>query len=179
MKKLIIVLLVLACAVVLLYTSSCSDKTNETSNEELISYNFQIRPIFSDKCFPCHGPDANKRQAGLRLDIAKVAFDALKEHPGAHALVPFKPDSSQVYLRISSDDTSMMMPPPSSNRKLSQQEIAIIKKWISQGAVYEPHWAFVPPVKPSLPEVKNKSWAKNEIDYFILQKLEKKGLIPN
>jgi hypothetical protein len=172
-------LLMIAAGFGLLLVIEACNPFNRENKDEKISYNFDIRPILADKCFPCHGPDANKRQAGLRLDIAKVAFDALKEHPGAHALVPFKPDSSQVYLRISSDDTSMMMPPPSSNRKLSQQEIAIIKKWISQGAVYEPHWAFVPPVKPSLPEVKNKSWAKNEIDYFILQKLEKKGLSPN
>ena len=147
--------------------------------ENKVSYNFDIRPILSDKCYPCHGPDANKRQAGLRLDIAKVAYDVLKEHPRAHALVPFKPDSSQVYLRISSDDTSMMMPPPVSNLKLNPNEIALIKKWIEQGAPYEPHWAFVPPVKPAIPEVKEKDWAKNEIDYFILQKLEKKGLKPN
>jgi hypothetical protein len=73
----------------------------------------------------------------------------------------------------------MMMPPPASNLKLNPNEIALIKKWIEQGAPYEPHWAFVPPVKPATPEVKEKDWAKNEIDYFILQKLEKKGLKPN
>jgi len=150
-----------------------------TETSEKVSYNFDIRPILSDKCYSCHGPDANKRQAGLRLDIAKSAYDALKEHPGAHAIVPFQPDSSQVYLRISSDDTSMMMPPASSNLRLTPQEIAIIQKWIKQGAVYEPHWAFVPPVKSALPEIKNKDWVKNEIDYFILQKLERKELKPN
>ncbi len=150
-----------------------------TETSEKVSYNFDIRPILSDKCYSCHGPDANKRQAGLRLDIAKSAYDALKEHPGAHAIVPFHPDSSQVYLRISSDDTSVMMPPSASNLRLTPQEIVLIQKWIKQGAVYEPHWAFGPPVKPALPEIKNKDWVKNEIDYFILQKLERKDLKPN
>jgi len=162
----------------LMIIEACNSSARDNSREK-ISYNFDIRPILADKCFSCHGPDANKRQAGLRLDIAKEAYDALKEHPGAHAIVPFKPDSSQVYLRISSVDTSMMMPPPVSNLKLTAQEIELIKKWISQGAAYERHWAFTPPVKPALPDVQNKEWTKNEIDYFILQKLEKKGLKPN
>ncbi|HYJ38891.1 MAG TPA: PSD1 and planctomycete cytochrome C domain-containing protein [Chitinophagaceae bacterium] len=157
---------------------ACNPFTRKESGEK-ISYNFDIRPILSDKCFSCHGPDANKRQAGLRLDIAQSAYAALKEHPGAHALMPGKPDSSQVYLRISSEDTSMMMPPPSSNLRLTAQEIALIKKWIEQGAEYEPHWAFVPPKKTSLPEVKKKQWPKNEIDFFILQQLERKDLTPN
>ena len=161
-----------------LIIEACNTSTRENSSEK-ISYNFDIRPILSDKCFSCHGPDANKRQAGLRLDIAKSAYDALKEHPGAHAIIPFQPDSSQVYLRISSDDTSMLMPPPVSNLKLTPQEIELIRKWIKQGAVYEPHWAFIPPVKPVIPEVKNKKWPKNEIDYFILQKIENKNLEPN
>jgi hypothetical protein len=157
---------------------ACNPFTRNTSGEK-ISYNFDVRPILSDKCFSCHGPDANKRQAGLRLDIAQSAYEALKEHPGAHAIVPYKPDSSQVYLRISSEDTSMMMPPASSNLRLTEEEIALIKKWIDQGAVYEPHWAFIAPRKPAVPEVKNNEWAKNEIDLFILQKLEGKKLSPN
>ena len=162
----------------LVVIEACNPFARNTAGEK-ISYNFDIRPILSDKCFSCHGPDANKREAGLRLDIAQNAYDALKEHPGAHAIVPFKPDSSQVYLRISSEDTSMMMPPAASNLRLTQQEIELIRKWIEQGAVYEPHWAFIPPTKPAVPEVKKSKWAKNEIDLFILQKLEAKGLKPN
>ena len=148
-------------------------------SEERVSYNFDIRPILSDKCFVCHGPDGNKRQAGLRLDLEASAYAALKENPGAHAIVPGFPDSSQMYLRISSDDSSLMMPPPESNLALSKQEIALIKKWIQQGAKYEKHWAFIPPVKPAIPENKQKDWAKNEIDHFILKKLEQKNLKPN
>ncbi|GAB2568762.1 PSD1 and planctomycete cytochrome C domain-containing protein [Spirosoma areae] len=144
-----------------------------------ISYNFDIRPILSDKCLACHGPDASKREAGLRLDRAESAYKTLKEHPSAHALVPGNPDLSQVFLRITSSDTSVRMPPPASNLKLTAREIKLIETWIKQGAVYEKHWAFVPPKKPALPLVTLTDWPKNAIDYFILQKQEQAGLTPN
>src|ERR1051326_4298365 len=115
MKKLLIISIFFTGAVLCLYNSSCSHKDNVQNNDELISYNFQIRPIFSDKCFKCHGPDANKREAGLRLDIESEAYKALKEHPRAHAIVPGKPDISELFVRISAKDTSIQMPPPSSN----------------------------------------------------------------
>src|SRR5690606_24416843 len=83
------------------------------------------------------------------------------------------------FLRISTTDTALMMPPPSSNLKLSQHEIDLIEKWIKQGAKYEKHWAFVAPVKPALPKVEQKEWPRNEIDHFILQKMEQKGMSPN
>ncbi|MEO6497479.1 MAG: PSD1 and planctomycete cytochrome C domain-containing protein [Mucilaginibacter sp.] len=144
-----------------------------------VSYNFDIRPILSDKCYACHGPDANKREAGLRLDKADEAYKALKENPGAHALVAGKPELSEVFLRISTKDSSQMMPPPNSNLKLLPHEIDLIEKWIKQGAKYEKHWSFVAPKTPAIPVVENKEWPKNEIDYFILQKQEQKGLEPN
>ncbi len=144
-----------------------------------VSYNFDIRPILSDKCLACHGPDANKRKAGLRMDDPESAFAALKENPGAHALVAGKPEMSQAFLHITAKDTSQLMPPPSSNLKLTQHEIDLIKKWIVQGARYEKHWAFVPPQKAPLPKVKDDKWPRNEIDYFILAKQEAKGLAPN
>lgn len=141
-----------------------------------VSYNFDIRPIFSDKCFACHGPDANKREAGLRLDIADSAFNALKEHPGAHALVAGKPEFSQAYLRIITKDSTQLMPPVASNLRLTSYEIQLIEKWIKQGAKYEKHWAFVPPKKSPLPKVENDNWPKNEIDYFILAEIERRNL---
>lgn len=144
-----------------------------------VSYNFDIRPILSDKCLACHGPDANKREAGLRLDIAENAFQALKENPTAHALVAGKPELSEAFLRITAQDTSELMPPVGSNLKLSQREINLIEKWIKQGAKYEKHWAFVAPKKPKLPEVDQEDWPRNEIDYFVLQKQEEKGMTPN
>lgn len=164
------------------YTASCnSEKTVDSVREELpdvVSYNFDIRPILSDKCFSCHGPDKNIQEAGLRLDIAENAYQVLKENPGAHALVPGKPDASEVFLRISTRDTSQIMPPVSSNLKLTSYEIKLIEKWIKQGAKYEKHWSFVPPKKRPLPAVEKKDWPKNELDYFILSKLEKTGISP-
>lgn len=144
-----------------------------------VSYNFHIRPILSDKCFICHGPDANKRQAGLRLDLAESAYKALEENPAAHALVPGDPSRSEVFARITSDDSTFRMPPVESNLSLSSHEIRLIERWIEQGARYERHWAFVAPVKSALPEVRNTAWPRNEIDYFILEKLEQLGLSPN
>ncbi len=162
---------------------SCGDQSGGTKiHDELperVSYNFDVRPILSDKCMTCHGPDANKREAGLRLDVAEDAYKALAENPAFHAIVPGKPELSEAYLRIISSDTSKLMPPKSSNLKLSDYEIAIIKKWISQGARYEKHWAFVPPVKSPIPQVSDNSWPKNPIDYFILARQEKLGFAHN
>ncbi|MBI3719823.1 MAG: PSD1 domain-containing protein [Sphingobacteriales bacterium] len=180
MKKnsITIAMLLLATVTVVI---SCLNKGNEQSNlPKTVSYNFHIRPIFSDKCFKCHGPDANKREAHLRLDIADSAFAPLTETKGAFAIVPGKPEESELYKRVSSTDSSYQMPVPESHLGLlSAHEIALVKKWIEQGAKYEPHWAFVAPKKTSLPEVSDKSWEKNEIDYFILNKLDEKNLSPN
>ncbi len=176
--------LILPCAFLLIETLQCCNNGSanlgyEANIPDTISYNFDIRPILSDKCFKCHGPDANKRQVGLRLDIAENAYKALDENPTWHALVPGEPALSQVFLRISSSDSTMRMPPAESNLSLSPYEIKLIEKWIEQGARYEPHWAFVPPGKRSVPPVKDKVWPQNEIDYFILQQQEKKGISPN
>ncbi len=162
---------------------SCSTNSSSDGQEakipEKISYNFDIRPILSDKCLACHGPDANKREAGLRLDIAEEAYRALKDNPGSHAIVAGKPELSQAYLRITTEDTALLMPPPSSHLKLTTREISLIEKWIQQGAPYEKHWAFVAPKKPTVPEVSKSDWPRNEIDHFILQKQEEKGLEPS
>lgn len=159
--------------------NSTSDDSEEPDIPETVSYNFDIRPILSDKCFTCHGPDGNKREAGLRLDNEESAFRALKDNPGAHALVAGKPDLSEVFIRISSKDTAVLMPPPSSNLKLTVREIGLIEKWIKQGAKYEKHWSFTAPKKAPLPEVDDKDWIRNEIDHFILAKMESRGLSPN
>jgi len=171
---------VLFCLATFLMLSEPSDELgNGAPLPDKVSYNFDIRPVLSDKCFACHGPDENKREAGLRLDIAKEAYKALKENPQAHAVVPGNPQASELYLRIISDDETIMMPPPSSNLKLTAREVALLKKWIAQGAPYEKHWAFIPPARPQLPEVREKGWPRNEIDYFLLHKQEKNGLRPN
>lgn len=152
----------------------------EASLPEVVSYNFHIRPILSDKCFKCHGPDVSKLEAGLRLDLPELAFRELKETKGAYALVPGKPGESELFKRISSTDPSYMMPVPESHLgALTAYEIGLVEKWIKQGAKYEPHWAFIKPQKAALPQVEKKEWPKNEIDYFILQKLQEAGLSPN
>ncbi|MCF2520857.1 PSD1 and planctomycete cytochrome C domain-containing protein [Dyadobacter sp. CY351] len=177
-----LILTILLAGSALCFQSCNKSSDNQAVEEDIpkeVSYNFDIRPILSDKCLACHGPDANKREAGLRLDVAEDAFKALQENPKAHALVAGKPELSQVYLRITTADTALRMPPTGSNLKLTQREVDLIEKWIKQGAKYEKHWAFVAPKKPALPEVDDKDWPKNEIDYFILQKQEQKGVKPN
>jgi hypothetical protein len=144
-----------------------------------VDYNYHIRPILSDRCFKCHGPDANKREANLRLDTEAAAYAALKDNPKQHAIVPGDLDNSAVWLRITTKDTAELMPPVESNLKLSEHEIALIEKWIKQGAKYKPHWAFIAPTTPKLPEVSNDAWPKNEIDRFTLSKMDENGLTPN
>ncbi len=162
---------------------SCQNPLSSQSGDEpipdSISYNFHVRPILSDKCFSCHGPDANKRDADLRLDVPEEAYKALKSNGSIHGIVPFEPSASEVFMRISSKDPAYVMPPTSTNLSLTPSEIAIIEKWIKQGAKYESHWAFTTPKSPAIPAVKNTEWAKNEIDYFVLDKLEDKKLAPN
>ena len=147
---------------------------------DVISYNFNIRPILSDKCFKCHGPDASHREAHLRLDIADSAYAPLHVTKGAYAIVPGDPDASLLLKRVTSQDPGFMMPPPDAHLgAFNEYEQKLFTKWIKQGAKYERHWAFTPPVKPSLPAIKDAKQAHNEIDYFILDGLEKNGLAMN
>ncbi|UBM58951.1 PSD1 and planctomycete cytochrome C domain-containing protein [Marinilongibacter aquaticus] len=156
--------------------AGCGTDEAESSNE--VSYNFDIRPILSDRCFKCHGPDAKNREAGLRLDTEEGAYAALKDEPDMHAIVPGKPEISSVYLRLVAEDSTQRMPPLESNLKLSADEIDLIKKWIGQGAKYQRHWAFIAPEKQKIPEAGD-DWVKNEIDHFVAKKMEKVGLEPN
>jgi hypothetical protein len=144
-----------------------------------VSYNFHIRPILSDKCFSCHGPDANKREAHLRLDQPESAFAPLTETKGAFAIVKGKPEESEMFKRISSTDPHYQMPTPESHiGALTPDQIALFKRWIEQGAKYESHWAFTPPVKAEVPTVADDKWSKNEIDRFVVSKLNSIGLKP-
>ena len=165
---------------VLLSNWGCNQNAKEGINlaeGDQISYNFHIRPILSDKCFACHGPDANKREAGLRLDTEKSAFDGLKENPGKFALVAGEPENSEVFHRINSEDPGEIMPPPESNLVLSEEEKVLLTAWIKQGAKYEAHWAFVKPKKLTPPNTEG--WAINELDQFTYAKMKEKGLEPN
>ncbi|MBK8424867.1 MAG: PSD1 domain-containing protein [Lewinellaceae bacterium] len=145
-----------------------------------VSYNFHIRPILSDKCFKCHGPDKNQLKAGLRLDIAESAYAPLQETKGAFAIVPGQPEASELMKRITSKDPDYQMPTPESHLgTLTDREIRMLEKWIAQGAVYEKHWALLPPVKTGLPQVSDQNWVRNEIDYFTLAKMTGQNLSPN
>ena len=144
-----------------------------------LDFNQDVRPILSDKCYACHGPDEKKVEAGLRLDYAEGALAELQDHPGHYAVVPGDAEASEVYQRIISEDPSMQMPPPSSNLALTEDEIQILKRWINEGGTYQTHWAFLPPKNHIIPTVAQKDWPKNEIDYFVLAKLEELGMTPN
>jgi hypothetical protein len=154
---------------------NCS--TDRTSGQD-ITYNTHIRPILSDKCFKCHGPDANKRKSGYRLDTEEGAFAALKDFKDKYGIVAGHPEKSDLFLRITSKDPDYMMPPPESNLSLTSDEITLIQKWIKNGAPYQKHWSFIPLKATSVPDVKS-TWANNEIDQFILQKLDEHDLQPS
>lgn len=117
----------------------------------VIDYNEHVKPILSDKCFKCHGPDKAKQKAGLRLDMEASAYGPLPESPGKFAIVPGNLNKSELYHRILSSDPDYMMPHPKSHLALDAKEKAILIKWIETGATYKPHWAFVAPQKRRYP----------------------------
>lgn len=143
-----------------------------------IDYNRDVRPILANHCFKCHGPDDSARQSELRLDLrdAAVGSDTVSSLP---AIVAGSPDESEMIRRIFSDDADEQMPPPAANKPLSDEKKDVLKRWIAEGAEYRPHWAFVPPVEPVLPQVKLATWPRNPIDNFILARLEAEGLTPS
>ena len=144
---------------------------------ETIDFNFHVKPILSDRCYACHGPDKNTRKADLRLDLEAEAFKKLSS--GNHAFVPGKPGNSEGVERILSEDPEIMMPPPTSNLSLTAKEKATLIKWIEQGSEWKPHWAFVKPQKVKTPQVAEPTWkTNNEIDLFVLQTLKQRGLHP-
>ncbi len=171
-------ILILGIGGIFTYTQCTDTQAQETAMPDVIDYNYHIRPIFSDRCFKCHGPDANKRKAGLRLDTPEGAYAAFKDNPSMHAIVPGHPESSDAFQRLITKDTSLLMPTPSSHLTVSQHEIDLIEKWIKQGAVYKPHWAFIKPVKAALPDA-DEDWVRNPIDYFVFAKMAEKSLKPS
>ncbi len=149
---------------------------SEMKVPETVDYNFDVKPILSDKCFLCHGPDAGSREAGLRLDIKAFAYAAIGKNLDRHAIVPGDTINSQMVNRINNSDIEKIMPPPTANLSLTKYERKVLTKWIQQGAVWKDHWAFLPPVKNEIPNVANAEKVANEIDNFILKTLEQKGL---
>jgi hypothetical protein len=148
-----------------------------------IDYNWDVKPILSDNCFRCHGPDEKARRAGLRLDSAEGAYAALSarasDHGVArHAIVPGDPDHSEVIVRITADAAAVRMPPASSNKTLTADQVATLRQWIAQGAKYKPHWAYITPTRPVVPPVAGNA-AINEIDHFVIDRLRREGLQPS
>jgi mono/diheme cytochrome c family protein len=142
-----------------------------------IDFNRDIRPIISDNCISCHGPDKEKRKANLRLDEQASSRGELKD--GKHAVVPNHPDQSELIARITTQDEDDVMPPRKTNKKLTPAQIEKLRDWIAAGGNYAKPWSFVKPERPGLPQVKNREWALNPIDLFILARLEKEGITPS
>jgi len=136
-----------------------------------IQFNRDIRPILAEHCLQCHGPDSASRKGDLRFDRREAAIER-------EAIVPGKPEKSELVARIVTDDPEEIMPPPSTHKTLSVRDKQLLKDWIAAGAVYEPHWSFIAPVRGTVPVVKNKAWVRNPIDAFILAKLEEQRLTP-
>lgn len=169
----------------LLLVSALSACQKEESNDlmlmgkekipELIDFNFHVKPILSDRCFKCHGPDPQTREAGLALHQKELAFAALGEEKDHYAIVPADTESSTLIQRIYAEDLQEVMPPPASNLTLTEREKLILKAWVEQGADWKEHWAFIPPQQSAVPVVSDPQKANNEIDHFIMAGLDKRG----
>jgi hypothetical protein len=148
----------------------------QTPGAKPVDFNREIRPILSDFCFTCHGPDEKSRQTTLRLDSKENVF---AERNGYRIIVPGNSAESRLYQKISSKDDAFKMPPAWSGRNLTPKQVESVRQWIDQGAKWQSHWAFDPPKRPELPRVQNKAWPKNPIDNFTLARLETLGLKPS
>jgi hypothetical protein len=168
MKYLSGVLLVLAW-------STCLPVLAAESVPQTIELNRDIRPILSQACFQCHGPDKARRKADLRLDTEEGIHADLGDR---RAVVPGKPEQSELIRRITSSNPRRRMPPPRSGKALSEQQIHMLRRWIEQGARWQPHWSLIPPRRPAVPAVRSSRWLRNPIDAFVLARLEKEGLTP-
>lgn len=144
------------------------------ANAEGLSFNKDIRQIFADNCFQCHGPDKGTREADLRIDLREAALEGVEGRP---TIVPGSPEKSEMYRRITARDDDLM-PPRESGKSLKPEQIEMIRQWIADGAEYEPHWSYIPPERKEPPQVEKKDWGRNPVDGFVLARLERRGLAP-
>ncbi len=144
--------------------------------DAVVDFNRDVRPILSDACFTCHGPDEDRREGDLRLDTAE---GLAREVDGKRVVAAGKPDASELLKRVLSTDPDVRMPPPKSGKPLSEQQVSIIRRWIEQGARWQQHWAFVAPTRPALPAVRQMANVRNPIDAFVIAKLEQQKLAPS
>ena len=155
----------------------CSSFATCVHAAEPISYNRDVRPILSDNCYRCHGPDEGERQTELRLDVELSAHSDLDS--GGPAVAPGDISNSELFARITTSDDDLRMPPADSGKQLNDEQIATIRRWIEEGAEWEQHWSFVTPERPSLPKVDSAEWTNVAIDYFVLKKLEEDDWKPS
>src|ERR1043165_3990071 len=137
-----------------------------------LQFNRDIRPILSENCFVCHGPDKNNRKAKIRLDVREVALEK-------GAVVPGNPQQRELVNRIYNTNEDDVMPPLKSNKKLTAAQKKLLRQWIAEGAEYQPHWAYIKPVRSELPRVRNEKWVRNPIDAFVLSALEQQKIKPS
>ncbi len=164
------------CVFFLLLLCASSISNPAVGQDPKLEFNRDIRPILSDRCFPCHGPDDKKRESDLRFDLEA---NAKRDLGGYKAIVPGKPGDSELVRRIFSDDPGFRMPPEISGKLLSEDDKNLLKTWIQQGATFQKHWSFQEIVRPHNPSVTNTSWIRNDIDYFVLAELEKRQVKPS
>jgi hypothetical protein len=141
-----------------------------------IDYNWDVRPILSENCFQCHGPDEKGRRANLRLDERGGATRVLSEATGRRAIVPGDPDASEMFKRVTHANVAVRMPPSVTNKTLRPEQIDVLRRWIAAGAPYKPHWSFLPPVKPAVPTVTTAGRRLPDIDRFVVTQLRRQGL---
>jgi hypothetical protein len=167
--------LLLTTLLMMLLAGCSSDSATQAVTT--VDFNWDVRPILSDNCFLCHGPDTQGQKAGLRLDLQEFATAELAENPGRYAIVPGDPSRSEMMRRITAADPDERMPPPASHKTLSADEIDILQRWITEGAVYKPHWSFISPGLSDIPTSPFDNKA-GPIDRFIHARLDAAGLQP-
>ena len=189
-KNFVALCLVMACIGLALLSESCQTAHSNGQNKDyadistnyvpdVIDFTFHVKPILSDRCFKCHGPDEAKVEGGLQLHTEALAKAALGKDMDRFAIKAGDVQASTLLHRIFSTDPDDIMPPEDSNLSLEEYEKEILKKWIEQGAPWNEHWAFIPPEEPTKPRVENEEWVSNDIDYFILKTIEDQGLQPS
>ncbi|MCB1121226.1 MAG: DUF1549 domain-containing protein, partial [Verrucomicrobiae bacterium] len=167
--------------VVLLWPCFAANRVNAAEVPKEVLFNRDVRPVMSNTCFKCHGSDVKANKADLRLDLPEEAFRERVSDNGKPwtPIVPGQPDASEIWRRISSNDPDEVMPPPDNLHQLTDRDKAIIRKWIEQGAEYQAHWAYLPPVKSGPPRLKHEDAVRNAVDRFILARLENEGIEPS
>jgi len=157
--------------------ATAGEPTPAARSAKTVRFNRDVRPILSDKCFQCHGPDAGQRKGKLRLDNARDAVEPAAS--GDPAIIPGDAENSELLRRLTTDDVDERMPPAKLGKPLTAEETEVLRAWVAEGAEYEGHWAFLPPERPEAPAASRPGWVRNPIDAFVLGRLDKEGLAPS